>query len=72
LHRRTEDLAESRLTEQQPQNADADEAAGPADRDTDCELANLAFESGLGIRGHGLEHDRAEQAADWVDERPLC
>src|SRR5207247_480382 len=66
-----EHLAEVELAQAEPQHRDADDRPGDADGDGYEELHQLVTEPLAGARQHGVEHHRAEDAADRVDQRSL-
>jgi hypothetical protein len=63
-----EHFAEPEPAEQQPQQRGAGHAAGQADADAGRELHKLAARSLARARDNGMEHQRAEDSADRVDQ----
>lgn len=69
---RAERLAEPQDAQRQPQQGDAHGAADQADAHADRELSQLVAPAQVGLRGGDrVEDERAEDAADRVDQRPL-
>jgi hypothetical protein len=59
------------LAQAQPQHPDADRRAGRADADRQQELPQWVADPAVGAGQHGVEHHRAQDAADRVDQRAL-
>ena len=66
-----EQFAEPELAQQQPEQRGADHPAGYADADAGCKLPELAARPFAGACADGMEHQRAEDSADRVDQRSL-
>src|SRR5580692_11331364 len=66
-----EQFAEPELAQQQPEQCGTDHPAGYADADAGRKLPELAARSFAGARDDAMEHQRAEDSADRIDQRPL-
>ena len=66
-----EHLTEVELAQGQPQQRGADHRPGDADGDRDEELPHLVERIPVAGGQHGVEHHRAQDAADRVDQRPF-
>jgi len=71
LRGRAEQFAEPELAQQQPEQRGADHPAGYADAHAGRKLGELAARPFAGARDNAMEHQRAEDSADRVDQRPL-
>ena len=71
LARGGEQVVQVKLAQAQPQHRHADYRAGHADAGGQQELAQRVGDPAAGARQHGVEHHRAQDAADRVDQRAL-
>jgi hypothetical protein len=63
-----EHFTQLELSQQQPEHRGADHGPGQTDPHTECKLAQLAAQALVGARRHGMEDQRAEYPAHWVDQ----
>ena len=66
-----EQIVQVKLAQAHPQHRHADYRAGHADAGGQQELAQRVADPAAGARQHGVEHHRAQDAADRVDQRAL-